>query len=135
MTANKKTILVALSLLLIPSILLGIGIGYVAGLNWIPIALGLVGIQWYASYWIDKNKQIKAIETALTKYDSLEFKKYLIPLKCQECGRDNSVEMDLSSTEFKCIFCKRKNAIYVNFSTASLTEPLMDLRDVVANAT
>jgi hypothetical protein len=136
MKNNKffRILLVAL-LILAPSSLVGVGLGFILNIPWWTIAMSLIGIQWYFTYWLDKHKHTKLIKDALTKYESLDYKKYRIPLTCQECGRENNVELDLTNTEFTCKFCERKNAIYINFSTASITEPLMDLKDVIANAT
>lgn len=135
MKSKIKQILVILFLILTPAVLLGLGVSYCISVPWWAIAGSLVALQWYFTYWFDKHKQEKIIKDALAKYEGLEYKKYLIPLTCQECGKENNVELDLTKTEFKCRFCERKNAIYINFSTASLTEPLMDLKDIIANAT
>ncbi len=77
--------------------------------------------------------ETKHILKILNKYDKLEYKKYLIPLICQACGFNNSIEIDLTNTEFVCEKCARKNAIYINFSTAIITEPKIDPNDFLAN--
>ena len=42
---------------------------------------------------------------------------------CQSCGHKQNVVVNLEDLEYSCDRCKRKNAIYVTFMTAAVTEP------------
>lgn len=70
------------------------------------------------------NSYMEKYDKIAEEYKSLDYKKFIIPLTCQECGVVNNVEMDLANTEFICKKCNRKNAIYVNFSSASVVDPI-----------
>lgn len=61
------------------------------------------------------------LKKAADEYRKKEYKKYNFPLRCSYCNADNAVDIDLTDTTFRCEKCKRKNAIYLNFTVASLT--------------
>lgn len=130
----NKEILLALSILILPSTLVGIGLNMILGIPWWAVTLAGIGSQLFYHFYKIQVKDTKIIKKSLERYDNLQYKKYLIPLTCQGCGRENNVELDLTNTEFKCKFCEVENAIYINFATATKTNPLYDLSDVVANA-
>lgn len=129
------SILISIICLISPGLLLGVGFDVIFSIPWWSIMCMGAGLQWLYFFWKNKRNIETQLKNALDQYESLDYKKYLVPLKCQACGRDNSVELDLYDTEFKCKSCDKKNAIYINFSTASITDPLLDPNDFIANAT
>lgn len=111
--------------------IIGIGTWLTFGLNPFGGSLlasgGMWLYRWVVDRWMIKNERIAAIQ----HYRTLTFKKYRINLVCQSCGNQNVVEMDLSNTEFDCSHCGVKNAIYTNFSTAVVTDPMYDVHDIL----
>lgn len=135
-------LILGLSFLVLPSLGIGIALDYLLSISWWAITIILIslqiGVNYYLTVYKEQNSLIKSVskfEEFIKRYEELKYKKYRIPLTCQACGRENTVELDLTNTEFKCKYCERNNAIYVNFSTAITTEPLLDPNDVIANAT
>ena len=92
-------LLLALSLWVLPSTMLGLGLWYLFDISWIGIALTGIAAQWFYSYWAKHHREYNRIEKSLERYDSLEYKQYLVPLTCQECGKENEVELDLTIIE------------------------------------
>lgn len=116
-------LLLSLSLLIGPAALISIGGYFAFSINAVALFLLIVGLQFLTNLLISKLIDSKRIEKSLSRYDSLKYKQYLIPLLCGSCGKSNSIEIDLNKTEFTCS-CGKKNAIYINFSTAIATDPL-----------
>jgi|TARA_R110000803_G_scaffold51753_2_gene106786 hypothetical protein len=125
-------LLIALSLLILPSFLVGLGLFLLFDISWWGITAIGVGLQWFYTYWHKHHKEYNRIEESLVKYDALEFKQYLVPLTCQGCAMENDVELDLTETEFVCVGCGVKNSIWINFTTATTTEPITDAVDFFA---
>jgi hypothetical protein len=78
---------------------------------------------------------VDLLKKEIEEYASKDYKKYILPLTCQACGKENTVELDLENTEFTCKFCEVENAIYTNFSTVVKTSPMYDVNDFLVNAT
>ena len=83
--------------------------------------LQLIGSFLYEKYYKDKQ-----IFDALAEYRAKPYKSYIVPLNCSYCNTVNNIEVDLDDTEFDCITCKKKNGVFVNFMTTSITEPIND---------
>lgn len=128
-----KSIITSVSILLGVSLLISTGLFYLFSWNIIWTTMILCGLQIIGQYCYNKYIETKHIFKILNKYENLKYKKYLIPLICQACGSTNSIEIDLTNTEFVCSKCEKKNAIYINFSTAIISEPLIDPNDILAN--
>lgn len=57
-----------------------------------------------------------------------------IELSCAGCNSQNYVFLDLKKdNEFKCAKCLKRNAIYMEFTTAVITEPLIAKIDLPKN--
>lgn len=139
-------LLAQLVMWLAPPAVLGVGLHMLFGVSALAVGLTTVALQWFYNYWYTYHKQFNlvteslaeqqaTIDESLAHYNALEYKKYKIPLTCQGCGRNNDVELDLTNTEFVCSFCELDNAIYINFTTATKTDPVYDMGDILANAT
>ncbi len=63
----------------------------------------------------------KKISQTIDKYNSLEYKKYLIDLECAACKNLSPVTLDFGTTEYTCPLCKKENAIYIQIATATKT--------------
>ncbi len=81
------------------------------------------------------NSHLELLKREIEEYSSKDYKKYILPLTCQACGKENTVELDLENTEFTCKFCGVENAIYTNFSTVVKTSPMYDVNDFLVSAT
>lgn len=149
-TQKRKGIGILKSILklVLPAVGISTGLYFMFYINPIPIFVFLISIQILANLvwdWINKKKYeirevnriledyVNTLEDARKEYESLEYKKYILPLVCRQCGRENNVEMDLANTEFECKNCGRKNAIYINFSVATITDPI-NVNDFITKA-
>lgn len=152
---KNKELIKSLSKLFLPALGVSASLFYLFGIPWIPSFLGLFSIQIMANLiwdWILHkrievkkvneiiNEYVSALETeqkqyedAKEEYQSLDYKKYIVPLMCRGCGKENNVEMDLSNTEFRCKYCSKSNAIYINFTVASITDPV-DVNNFITKA-
>lgn len=87
--------------------------------NGVFVFLGLCAFSVLYDSYYKKVKNYKLMKTFTETYSKLPYKKYMIPLTCQACGQKNIAEIDLDkNTEFVCSSCSKKNAIYVQFTTA-----------------
>ena len=127
MKTSKKI----LSICLVIGVMVGVASGIAWGLTafsfpfwkifWLAFVLQYAGPMLYKEF-----VEFRYIKQALAEYNSKPFKQYMVPLKCQYCGRNQNVAIDLSETEYICETekggCGRKNAIYVNFMTAAISD-------------
>ena len=129
-----KTAIIAISVILLSSAFVATGLHLIFGFHWIGGIVLTLGMLYLYSHVMDRWVDHKILKTAARQYEKIPYKKYRIKLLCQACGNPNIVELDLNNTEFPCRECSRKNAIYINFSTAVISEPLYDAFDHVAVA-
>ena len=120
--------------LLLPLAMIPLGFSYVSGVVAV-VAIQLVIYFFRKSYNANKDvtqtiaRQEELFNAAIGRYSNLPAKKYYQSFSCQSCYRENNVEIDLDSDlEFKCSHCGVPHAIYVNFSTAVITTPLVESR-------
>lgn len=119
--------------IILPALMLAIGLNLIWNIDILGATILLSTLQIIVYLFYKRMDNIKKIENTLNKYESLKYKKYLIPLICQNCGTTSNIELDLTNTEFTCPHCNTENAIYINFSTALKTNPLIDENDFLAN--
>jgi len=114
----------ALSLFLLYTILLPmlIALGVSASfpnVSFITMFLTIVATSVLLDGYYKKEKNFKLMKSFTENYSKIPFKKYALPLNCQACNSKNVIEIDLDkNTEFVCDSCGKKNAIYIQFTTA-----------------
>jgi hypothetical protein len=125
MKTSKKILIacfsVGVSLLL--SILITLGLSIFINVSFWYMVSAIVGIIFITNYFLEYHRETNIIKQELKKLNEKPFKEYTIESTCQSCGHKQNVIIDLTNLEYKCDYCKRTNAIYVNFMTAAVTEP------------
>jgi hypothetical protein len=127
MKKSKKILNIFLAIMMLLGISTGIAWGMTAFSFSFWKIFWLITIIQYAGPLLYKEfVELKYIKKALAEYNSKPFKQYAIPLKCQYCGKEQNVVIDLAETEYVCEQekggCGRKNAIYINFMTAAIAD-------------
>lgn len=125
---NSKKILLILKSLAITS-LISLAISWAMSLMFslhfsgcflLAMMIQIVGSVFWNQY-LDSMIDAKAIRQAVDEYSKKPFKTYAVSLTCQGCGKPDTVELDLTNTEYVCSHCSRKNAIYVTITTAIMS--------------
>lgn len=126
MKTSKKILILVFSLLLIFGIALGLATPTVIFLPqlsyWIWVAFYVLLI-FLGDYGLRYIKDVMIIKKSLDIYNSKPYKQYAIDTTCQSCGHKEVQAIDFDTLEYKCENCKRKNAIYVTYTTAAVTSP------------
>lgn len=86
----------------------------------LAMILQIVGSIFWNQY-LERMIDVKTIRQAVDEYSKKPFKTYAVSLACQGCGKTDTVELDLTNTEYVCSHCNRKNAIYVTITTAIMS--------------
>lgn len=124
MNTSKKILLIckAISIIVATSSLIAWSFMTLFAVNFwamfiIGVVLQLIFPELKDTYIFSKN-----VRDSLKEYADKPFRKYEIPLTCQYCGSKEVIDVDLNNTTYKCQTCDRKNAVYVSFMTAAISD-------------
>ncbi len=125
MKLSKKVLIFALSLFLTFSLasVLSLGVSAFTNISFWPLTGFFMGLIWVINYFLQYYRDTLVIEKHLKEINSKPYKDYTLESTCQSCGHKQNVAVNLEDLEYTCDRCKRKNAIYVTFMTAAVTEP------------
>lgn len=116
----KYTALFSLSLLIVCTTITAFLLNLLFHTFAISIPIAIIS-QFLIHKYLDDVITKKRISQTIDKYNSLQYKKYLINLECAACKQISPVTLDFDTTEYSCPLCKRENAIYIQIATANKT--------------
>lgn len=123
MKISKRILILSTFLLICGIISAGISLGLMQFFNydfWYSFVFFTI-LQIIAPFIRDFIVDTLIIKRAADEYRAKPYKKYNIPLNCSYCGKSTNVDIELTDTTYKCNLCDRKNALYVNFMVAAIT--------------
>jgi DNA-directed RNA polymerase subunit RPC12/RpoP len=125
MKTSKKILVLLLSLTItfVISSILTVGLGIFTTVPFWPATSSFMILIWLINYFFQYYRDTYVIQSELKKLNSKPYKDYTMESTCQSCGHKQNVVVNLEDLEYSCDRCKRKNAIYVTFMTAAVTEP------------